>query len=148
MLRKLREGKRLRVAFDLLVLVSVIVGAVAMYRFSETSGNLNNIADRRLPASLLVGEMSREFLLIRLYTSNILLAASDTERQQHWQSLREKMQNYQTAATKAAEFHKTPAGLAVFDKVKSSKQQYDGLHQQMLQMMEQGQYAEAEAFRS
>ncbi len=148
MLRKLRVGKRLSVAFALLVLVSIIVGAVAMYRFSETATNLNNIADRRLPAALLVGEMSREFLMVRLYTVNILLATDDTERQQHWQTLKDKLKAYDVAASQAAEFHKTPAGRAAFDKVQSAKQQYDSLHEQMLRMMEQGRHSDASAFRS
>jgi methyl-accepting chemotaxis protein len=147
MLRKIKIGKRLAVIFSLMVLLSILVGSVAMFRFSETETNINNIADRRLPASLLAGDMNREFLLIRLYTVNMLHASSEADRQVQRNALQEAMRNYQQASDSAATFHKTVAGSAVFSQAVTAKQQYDQLHQQMLSLINQGQLEQAEQFR-
>jgi methyl-accepting chemotaxis protein len=147
MLRKIKIGKRLAVVFTLMVLLSVIVGSVAMFRFSETETNIHNIADRRLPASLLAGDMNREFLLVRLYTLNVMYANSDADRQSAQTTLQNAMRSYQQASDSAAAFHKTAAGSAVFNQVVTAKQQYDQLHQQLLALINQGQLEQAEQFR-
>lgn len=147
MLRKIKIGKRLAIIFTLMVLLSVIVGSVAMFRFAQTETNLNNIADRRLPASLLTGDMNREFLLIRLYTLNVLYANSETDRQQRRSALQEAMRNYQQASDNAAVFHQTAEGNRIFSQVITAKQQYDQLHLQLLALIEQGQLEQAEEFR-
>lgn len=147
MLRKFKIGKRLVVIFTLMLLISILIGGVALYRFAETEANINNIADRRLPASLLAGEMNREFLLIRLYTVNVIYANTDAERQLRRATLQEAMRNYQQASDRAALFHQTAAGNAVFSKAVAAKQQYDQLHQQLLSMLDQGQTEQAEQFR-
>lgn len=147
MLRKLKVGKRLALVFTLMMLLSVLIGGVAIYRFAETEKNIDNLADRRLPASLLAGDMNREFLLIRLYTVNVLYANSDSDRQLRRATLQEAMRNYQQASDRAAVFHQTTAGSAVFNQVVTAKQQYDQLHQQLLALIDQGQLEQAEEFR-
>jgi len=147
MLRKLKIGKRLAVVFTLMVLLSVVIGSVAMYRFSETETNISNIAERRLPASLLAGDMNREFLLIRLYTVNVLYANTDADRQIRRATLQEAIRNYQQASDRAAAFHQTTEGNAVFSKVLTAKQEYDQLQQQLLALVDQGQLEQAEQFR-
>lgn len=147
MLRKLKVGKRLALSFGVLVLVSVIVGMVAMLRFAETQTSIDNIADRRLPATMLVAEMNREFMLIRLHTVNILLAQSEEEREQQWQALAGVMKNYEDFSAQAAEFHKTAAGKSAFDKVLQARAGYAALHQQMLALMKERKFAEAQAMR-
>ncbi|MFC4654944.1 MULTISPECIES: methyl-accepting chemotaxis protein [Rheinheimera] len=147
MLRKLKVGKRLALSFGLLVLVSVIVGVVAMFRFAETQASIDNIADRRLPATMLVAEMNREFMLIRLRTVNILLAQTEEERQQEWQQLSVVMKNYDQFSAQASEFHKSAAGKATFDKVLQAKAGYDSMHSKMLTLMRDEHYAEAQAMR-
>ncbi|MGP9802930.1 methyl-accepting chemotaxis protein [Rheinheimera sp. NSM] len=147
MLRKLKIGRRLAAVFTLMVLLSIIVGSVAMYRFSETEANLHNIADRRLPASLLVGDMNREFLLMRLYTLNVLYASTAADRQQAQATLQSAMRKYSEAENGAAAFHQTAAGSAVFNQAVTAKQQYDQLHRQLLALMDQGQSEQAEQFR-
>lgn len=147
MLRKVKIGKRLAVVLSLMVLLSIVVGSVAMFRFAQTEKNINNIADRRLPASLLAGDMIREFLLIRLHTLNLMYANSDAAQQSAQTSLQNAIRNYNKSAEDAAEFHKTPAGGAVFGQAVTAKQQYDKLHQQLLTFIELDQLAQAEQFR-
>lgn len=147
MLRKIKIGSRLAVIFALMLLLSIIVGGVALYHFHDTEKNLHNIADRRLPAALLAGDMNREFLLIRLYTVNVIFANSDADRQARRATLQEAMRSYQRASDEASNFHKTPAGSAVFNRALQAKQQYDQLHQQLLALVDKGLLDEAESFR-
>lgn len=130
-----------------MVLLSIVVGGVAKIRFAETGANLENIADRRLPASLLVGDMNRDFLLIRLYTLNVLYANSEADRRLRMATLQDAMRSYQQASDRAAEFHQTAAGNAVFSQAVNAKQQYDQLHRQLIALIEQGQLDQAEQLR-
>lgn len=147
MLRKLKVGKRLSLSFGILVLVSVIVGVVAMVRFAETQSNIDNIADRRLPATMLVAEMNREFMSIRLTTLSMLIAKTSAERHNLEQALASVQNDYLQLSEKASEFHKTAAGKAVFDKVVAARQAYDNLHKQLLQLIRDGNLDEALQFR-
>ena len=147
MLRKLKIGKRLTLSFSVLVLVSVIVGVVAMLRFAETEKNLDNIADRRLPAMMLVGQMNREFMLIRLTTISMLLAQTDNERQALENSLATAIENYQQLSDAASVFHKTTAGKAAFDAVTTARQAYDDIHRQLLTLIRDNKPDEAQRFR-
>lgn len=146
MLRQFKIGKRLSSGFALLVLISIVVGASALYRLQEIQGNLHNLAERRLPAALLVGEMNRDFLLIRVETINWL--SDQTSNNSHYASdISQAQQAYAAAATQAETFHKTAAGRAAFEQVLTAKQQYDQLHQQLLALLTAGNHAEAIAFR-
>jgi methyl-accepting chemotaxis protein len=147
MLRKMKIAPRLILAFSLLCLLTIIVGGVAMFRFSETEQQFDNIADRRLPAALLTGELSRAFLMTRLYTMNAMYAADDTERQQHMSFLRRVIQQYDETAKQLELYHKTAAGAEVMTQVNVAKQRYDSQHHQLLLMMQQGDIAKAEQFR-
>lgn len=147
MLRQFKIGKRLSVGFGILVLISIIVGVSAYLRLTDIQGNLNNISERRLPAALLVGEMNREFLLMRIETIN-WLADGDGGNAAGYQSAIDKAKKaYDEASTQAENFHKTPAGRATFEKVLDAKTQYDSLHQQLLALLTSGKLAEAKAFR-
>ena len=101
MLRKLKVGKRLSLSFGILVLVSVIVGVVAMVRFAETQSNIDNIADRRLPATMLVAEMNREFMSIRLTTLSMLIAKTSAERHSLQEALASVHNDYLQLSEKA-----------------------------------------------
>lgn len=147
MLRRIKIGKRLAVVFTLMVLLSIVVGIVAKVRFAETGTNIDDIADRRLPASLVAGEMNREFLLIRLYTANVLYAPADAERQLRRATLQDAMRSYEQASDRAAVFHQSVAGKAVFNQAITAKQQYDQLHRQLLTLIDQGQFVQAEELR-
>lgn len=147
MLRKIKVGKRLAIIFTLMVLLTIIVGGVAKYRFAETETNIRSITERRLPASLLAGEMTRQFLLVRLYTLNVLYANSESERLQLRATLQDAMTSYRRAEEQASQFHKTAAGSAVFNQLVTAKQEFDLAHQQLLALIDQGQIERAEQFR-
>lgn len=147
MLRTMKIGQRLLLGFGLLVAISVLVGATAYYRLTEINTNLHNLAERRLPAALLAGEMNREFLLIRLNTVNMLVQRDAASQASFRQALTEAQQAYKTAETAAENFHKTPAGRATFEKVLTARDQYNTLHQQLMTLLNAGQFDEALAFR-
>lgn len=146
MLRKLKIGKRLSLAFALLTLIAVLVGLTAVFQFKSTQGDIINLAERRIPASLLAGEMNRDFLFIRLYTLRLLSVESVSDRQNYIERIRLEQRNYQKLAEQMAPLHQSPAGRAVFDKVVNAKQLYESAQQQFIQLIEQGRTEEAETF--
>ncbi|MDC8830987.1 methyl-accepting chemotaxis protein [Alteromonas gilva] len=147
MLRKIKIANRLMLAFGLMCLLTILVSAIAIYRFNNMEDNLNNIAERRLPSALITGEMNREFLLIRLNTLSMIYA----EDSEHYRSLKKRMQqaqrNYDDAADRVAEFHKTEKGSATLSTVTSAKQYYDEQHQQLFAMLEDGNFDKAKEFQ-
>lgn len=145
MLRKLKIGKRLSLAFALITLITLVVGLTAVFQFKSTQSDIVNLAERRIPASLLAGEMNRDFLFIRLYSLRLLSAESTADRQRYLERIRTEQSNYQKLAEQMALFHQSPAGRAVFDKVVMAKQQYDSAHQELLKLIEQERFQEANA---
>lgn len=104
MLRKLKIGKRLSVAFGIMTLLTVLVGLTAIQRFNSVEVNISNIAEHRLPASLLAGELNKDFLFIRLYTLNLMYAETDAERQRHRDRIRNELDNFKTNIDKVEVF--------------------------------------------
>ena len=147
MLRQIKIGKRLSVGFAVLVLISIVVGLSAFYRLSEIQGNLNNIAERRLPAALLVGEMNREFLVSRIETVNWLSDASSSNSTTYQTRISQAQSAYDEAQKLAENFHKTPAGRATFEKVLTAKKQYDQLHKTLIAELSAGKSEAAIALR-
>lgn len=145
MLRKLKIGKRLSLAFALITLITLVVGLTAVFQFKSTQSDIVNLAERRIPASLLAGEMNRDFLFIRLYSLRLLSAESTADRQRYLERIRTEQSNYQKLTEQMALFHQSPAGRAVFDKVVMAKQQYDNAHQELLKLIEQERFQEANA---
>lgn len=146
-LRKIRITRRLALIFSLLGFLTVLVGAIAVLHFWETEDNLDNIVDRRMPATRLTSELTRDFLLIRLYTVNVLYAGSDAEAREYTERLNSTMQQFQDTNLKVAQFHQTAKGREVYNQMVQAKQQYDVLHQQLLALIKNNQKAEAERFR-
>lgn len=147
MLRQIKIGKRLSVGFAALVLISIVVGLSAFYRLSEIQGNLNNIAERRLPAALLVGEMNREFLVSRIETVNWLADTSSSNSTTYQTRISQAQSAYDEAQKLAENFHKTPAGRATFEKVLTAKKQYDQLHKTLIAELSAGKSEAAIALR-
>ncbi|UXK07339.1 methyl-accepting chemotaxis protein [Shewanella putrefaciens] len=148
MLRKLKIGKRLSVAFGIMTLLTVLVGLTAIQRFNSVEVNISNIAEHRLPASLLAGELNKDFLFIRLYTLNLMYAETDAERQRHRDRIRNELDNFKTNIDKVEVFQRTPEGHKVLEQVLKAKDGYDQLHQQILRLNEQRQYTESIALRN
>lgn len=148
MLRRIKIGKRLILGFGILVLLSVVVGASALYRMFEIKANLNNISERRLPAALLVGEMNRNLLLLRVATLKLMNAATADEKSKLQQSLDITSGQYQEASKKAEVFHKTKAGRAAFEKVLNAKSAYDKIQQLLLDQINAGDLQAAHALQS
>ncbi|QVK24773.1 methyl-accepting chemotaxis protein [Shewanella dokdonensis] len=148
MLRRIKIGKRLILGFGILVLLSVVVGASALYRMFEIKANLNNISERRLPAALLVGEMNRNLLLLRVATLKLMNAATADEKSKLQQSLDITSGKYQEASKKAEVFHKTKAGRAAFEKVLNAKSAYDKIQQLLLDQINAGDLQAAHALQS
>lgn len=147
MLRKIKIGKRLFLGFGILVLLSVVVGLSALLRMYEIKSSISNLAERRLPASLLVGDMNRNLLLVRVNTIN-LINADSTDRQVRYQSLIDKdVQGYDEASRQAEAFHKTSAGRAAFEKVLNAKAAYDEVHKQILKKIAEGDKSGAKALQ-
>lgn len=146
LLRQFNIGKRLSIGFGLLVLISIIVGLVAYFQLNNIKGNLNNIAERRLPAALLVGDMNREFQLKRINILDWLADANGQSNSQFEQNINKAQQAYDEAAKLAENFHKTPAGRAVFEKVLEAKEQYDTQYKTLVALIQQGEREKALLF--
>lgn len=147
MLRKVRIGKRLTLAFGTMVLLTLIVGLLALQRFDVARDHIEQIAERRLPSAILVGEMNQQLLMARLYTVNILLAENDDDRLQHRQTLSAALDSYQQLSARAAAFHQSEAGRQVFAEVIRAKQSYDQLHHQMVALIDEKNLSAASEFR-
>ncbi|QSX33776.1 methyl-accepting chemotaxis protein [Shewanella avicenniae] len=132
MLRRIKIGKRLFLGFSILVLLSVVVGLSAIYHMFEIKTNIDNLAERRLPAALLVGEMNRNLLLVRISTTNALDADSMAERLKYQQLIKSSSQAYEESSSQAEVFHKTTAGRAAFEQVLDAKAAYDLVLTQVL----------------
>ncbi len=146
LLRQFKIGKRLSIGFGLLVLISIIVGLVAYFQLNNIKGNLNNIAERRLPAALLVGDMNREFQLKRIHILDWVADANGQSTPQFEQNINKAQQAYDEAAKLAENFHKTPAGRAVFEKVLEAKEQYDAQYKTLVALIQQGEREKALLF--
>lgn len=147
MLRSLKIGKRLTIGFSLLVLISIIVGASSYFRLLEIKSNLSNLAERRLPAALLVGKMNSEFLLIRLQLANLLIAKDNADKAPLHDALNQAVQQYKDTSAQAAEFHKTAAGRATFEKTLTAKIKFDALYTELMVLINNNQIDEALEFR-
>jgi methyl-accepting chemotaxis protein len=147
MLRSLKIGKRLTIGFSLLVLISIVVGASSFYRLVEIKSNLSNLAERRLPAALLVGKMNSEFLLIRLQLANLLIAKADSDKGPLQDALSQAVRQYNDTSTQAAEFHKTAAGRATFEQVLTAKIKFDALYAELMVLINSNKIDEALQFR-
>lgn len=146
MLRKIKITRRLGLIFSLLGLLTSLVGAIAVVHFWEIEEDIQNITERRMPATKLAGELTREFLLIRLYTVNLLSTDSDIEFQHHLSALTEAMQNFSKISDQASKFHQSVKGHDVYNTMLNAKQQYDRLHKQLLDLIQKGQKEEAKQF--
>lgn len=147
MLRSLKIGKRLTIGFSLLVLISIVVGASSFYRLLEIKSNLSNLAERRLPAALLVGKMNSEFLLIRLQLANLLIAKTDSDKGLLHDALNQAVRQYNDTSAQAAEFHKTAAGRSTFEQTLSAKIKFDALYAELMALIENNKIEDALQFR-
>jgi methyl-accepting chemotaxis protein len=148
MLRSMKIGKRLTLGFSLLVLISIFVGATSYYRLVEIKSNVSNLAERRLPAALLVGKMNSEFLLIRLHLANLLSAKTANEKDKLNHELVKALQQYEETATQTAVFHKTAAGRKTFENALTAKSKFDALYNELIQLINTDKIDDALVLRS
>lgn len=132
MLRKLKIGKRLTLAFGLLVLVSVVIGITAMFRLSDMSKNIDILSETRLPAAAYASELNRDFALIRLYSQSLFRAKTEAERDDVFKLIDMWVQKYLVVLEKSAALHTTPEAKAIYDALYKATFTYEALHTPML----------------
>ncbi|AEY02667.1 methyl-accepting chemotaxis sensory transducer [Oceanimonas sp. GK1] len=147
MLRKLKIGPRSILSFSMLGLITLLLGLVAIVQLGRIGQEVNVMASLRIPAATEVGEIRRDFLLIRLYTLNALYADDAQRRQDALVRLNELESSYQKNMAEMEKHIESDEGHQLLAKVVSSKTDYDQLQQRLLAMIRAGDLAGAEQFR-
>ncbi|WP_346351666.1 methyl-accepting chemotaxis protein [Oceanimonas sp. AH20CE76] len=147
MLRKLKIGPRSVLSFSALGLVTLLLGLTAILQFSRVGDEVNIMADRRIPAAIKVGEIRRDFLLIRLYTLNALYADTSQRRQNALSRLQELESSFQSNMQEMSGYIESETGSRLMADISASKEKYDQLQQRLIGMINAGQLELAEQFR-
>lgn len=148
MLRSMKIGKRLTIAFTLMMLFNLVVGGFGLYGFSNVQQRMDNITDRRLPATALVAEMTRDFLMVRL-TTIALLVSEPAEKKEKFFKAQEAALNSYMASERAAEiYQQTEAGKNVYNKLIAARMQYSTLLVPLMDLIKAGRIEEAIELRS
>src|SRR4051812_16831833 len=87
MLSNLKIGPRLIAAFMVLVLISIIIGAVGLYGAGRIDDKANNLYHQELMGLSHIKEANIKLIAIGRARSNFLLATSEAEREKHLQSI-------------------------------------------------------------
>jgi len=148
MLRSMKVGKRLTIAFSLMMVFNLIVGGLGLYGFSNVQQRMDNITDRRLPATALVAEMTRDFLMVRLTTIALLVPEPAENKARFLTAQDTALQSYLAAEQKAANFHKSDAGKVVYDKLVEARSHYTALLTPLMDLIKAGRIEDAIAQRA
>ncbi|WP_458735595.1 methyl-accepting chemotaxis protein [Zobellella taiwanensis] len=147
MLRTLTIGQRSALSFGLLGLITIALGIIAMIQFGRIGQVVGTMADTRMPAAITVGELRRDFLLIRLYTLNALYAENAQGRSSALTRLDELDGSFADNMRKMEGFVETPDGKQLLAEVAATKAEYDSLHQRLSAIISGSDLAGAERFR-
>ena len=143
MLRNIRIGLRLTLAFSSLVLVMVVLGLYALTQVNAINNEINVISQYRVPALVAVSEMNAEFLRIRVQTGNVISADNPQARARFEGRLQDARDKLQAATNTADGLIRAPEARALFDRYRNLQQRYFTEQQAVLRLAGEGRLAEA-----
>lgn len=146
MLRAITIGKRLSIAFTLMILFSILVGGLGLQGLSKVDANIANLTDRRIPATALVAEMTRDFLMVRLSTVAMLVPGTDNDKFLKIQQ--DSIAAYTKSETAAAALHQSTEGRAVYEKLLEARNAYMALLLPLTDLIKAGKLEEARIARN
>lgn len=147
MLRQLKIGPRSIISFGLLGTITLLLGVMAIVQFGKIGEEVDVMAHKRMPAAIKIGEIRRDFLLIRLYTLNALYADDEPSRRDAIKRLESLEGSFLTNIQDMKSYVESNEGKQLLGNITQSKADYDAVHNRLLSMINNGQLAQAEQFR-
>ena len=147
MLRNIRIGQRSVLFFGLLGLITLLLGLFAVGQLNTLSHAAEELGEERLPQVSTIGEMRRDFLLTRLFALNYVMTSSASVKEQTRQRLQEVTDSYQTAADRMQKLASNEEAKILLKEIAQSKQEYDRILVEWLDMQARGETEAAEQLR-
>lgn len=147
MLRTLRIRARLGAAFAVLIALIVALGIFSINELSTLNDEIDLIDRQRVPALAAADNMNQEFMIVRLYTGNLLGATSGTERQRYETRISEARTAFNAAKTQFSNVVTSAQGRSLLAEVETAERQYWALNEQLRAQVRAGQSAEARTLR-
>lgn len=124
MLREITIQKRLLLAFSLIILLLIGVGAVSLSSMKTIRAHAAEVETNMLPAILSLGEVNLNLMRVRVFTLRLLLDKDEAKRQQTVARILDVKKEVELYS---ADYKKTIASAAeqqLFDAFESSQQKY------------------------
>ncbi len=134
MLENLRIGPRLIAAFMVLVLISIVIGAVGLYGARKIDGKAEDLYNLELMGLSHIKEANIKLIAIGRARSNFLLATSEAERDKHLQSIKRSSTEALESMEKAEPLFETERARTIFSQVEKTWAEYDAEMQRALEM--------------
>lgn len=134
MLENLRIGPRLIAAFMVLILISIVIGAVGLYGARKIDGKAEDLYNMELMGLSHIKEANIKLIAIGRARSNFLLATSEAERDKHLQSIKRSSTEALESMEKAEPLFETERARTIFSQVEKTWAEYDAEMQRALEM--------------
>ncbi|MDY6946723.1 MAG: MCP four helix bundle domain-containing protein, partial [Pseudomonadota bacterium] len=125
MLENLRIGPRLIAAFMVLVLISIVIGAVGLYGAGKIDDKSVELYNKELMGLSHIKEANIKLIAIGRARSNFLLATSEAERDQHLQSIKKNAAAALESVEKAQPLFVSERAKILFSQVEKTWADYD-----------------------
>jgi methyl-accepting chemotaxis protein len=142
-MKKLKVGQRLALAFVLIGMVMALSGGFAGKQIWDLKTELDSIAVRALPNTVVAGKFTVSLLDTTRMTRGILLADDPAMVRQEIQAARKTFKDRVEYLALLDQHVKAPAARAQLEKVKAARLVYNPVAEQFLELAEGGQKARA-----
>jgi len=142
-MKNLKVGQRLALAFTLIGLVMALSGGFAGLQIWELRVELESIAARALPNTVIAGKFTVSLLDTTRMTRGILLADDPAMVQQEVQTAKKTFKDRAAYLALLDQNVKAPAARAQLEKVKAARLVYNPIAEQFLELAQGGQRARA-----
>ena len=132
MLSNLKIGPRLIAAFMVLVLISIVIGAVGLYSAGRIDAKANDMYHKELMGLSHIKEANIKLIAIGRARSNFLLATSEAEREKHLQSIKKNSSGALDSVEKAQPLFVSDRAKEIFSQVGKTWAEYDAEMQHAL----------------
>jgi methyl-accepting chemotaxis protein len=134
MLENLRIGPRLIAAFMVLILISIVIGAVGLYGAGKIDGKAEDLYNMELMGLSHIKEANIKLIAIGRARANFLLATSEAERDKHLQSIKHSSIAALESVEKAQPLFVSERAKTIFTQVGKTWADYDAEMQRALAM--------------
>lgn len=132
MLQNLKIGPRLIAAFMVLVLISIVIGAVGLYGAGKIDSKAEDLYTQELMGLSHIKEANIQLVAIGRARSNFLLATSEEERDKHLQSIKNNSAGALEAVQSAQPLFVSERAKTIFSQVDKTWSAYDSEMQRAL----------------